>query len=400
VSPDDLAAALEAVFADARVTEVIVQEWVDGPSGVALSLSPEDRRHDSKPHGRWLVEYARAAGAVTAGRVAPFCALLPNELPRYAQLEAQLDLIADAFGACDVEFVGLTSPRFVQVRPLTAPVSVDDDMVRVKQALQDLDEDDWHQNALCIDLMERPEQDEAWMELFVSTVADTYERVTGLRPDLGTQPFLKLGRQMFCSGRCARALRLSARQALRVGLASATVARRSEFVLADPGSTAEALMDTAIELNLQADLAPSFLPGRARTLFALRERCRQRLSESLPLRSRPADVPCPRRLAPELALDAESLCWKGAAWHEGAGLDVVPGADRAAPTHRYDRRPDQVPEGVLLHTEELYPELAEVLPRVAGIVCAGGGLTSHLAILCREGQVPLRIQVGEDGLAT
>jgi phosphohistidine swiveling domain-containing protein len=400
VPPGELEAALGAVFADARVTEVIVQEWVDGPSGVALSLDPDDRRHDTKPHARWLVEYARAAGAVTAGRVSPFCASLPNDLPRYASLQAQLELIGKEFGACDVEFVGLGSPRFVQVRPLTAPITQDGDMVRVKQVLQELDEETWHQNALCIDLMERPEQDGAWLDLFVSTVAHTYERMTGLRPELGPHPFLKLGRQLFCSGRCARALRLSHRQALRVGLTSATVRRRSERVLADPSSTAATLMDTAIELNLHADLTPPFLARRARRLFTLRERCRQRLSESLPRRTHPVDAPSSRRLAPELALDSQALCWKRAAWREGAGLDVVPGADRAAPTHRYDRRPERVPEGVLLHTEELYPELAEVLPRVAGIVCAGGGVTSHLAILCREARVPLRIQVGDPGRAT
>lgn len=375
--------ALATVFADPRVHECIVQAWQPGPSGVALGLDD----------GSWLVEYARPPGGVTAGRLSPYCALLPNALPRYAALQRQLAAIGEQSGAADVEFVGLDQPVFVQRRPLTAPVSCDRELVRVKQHVQELEAVRWRQDAFCTDLMERPEQDAAWLELFLDTVGATFERLTGRRPALPARPFLKVGRQLFCDARFSEALRIGGWQAFRVGLGHAGLTRRVEALLADPSTEARALMQAAMELNLHGEVFGARRPQRARKLFELRERCRRRLADVLPRRALPVDVEAPRRLAPELDRDAERLAWTRAAWASGRGLEIVAGAPRDAPVHRYDRRPERVPPGVLLHTEELYPELADVLGRVAGVVCAGGGVGSHLAILCRERAVPLRIQV-------
>ena len=49
---------------------------------------------------------------------------------------------------------------------------------------------------------------------------------------------------------------------------------------------------------------------------------------------------------------------------------------------------DEIDRGVVLVTDELSPELASVLPRLAGLVATTGSPLSHVAILARESGVP------------
>ena len=379
-----VARALEEVFSHRDVEECIVQEWVEGASGVALSL----------PEGEWLVEYARAPGGVTAGRVSPFCALLPDGSAKYARLREGLSIIGRAFGPSDVEFVGLDPPRFVQARPLTSAVTVDRELVRVKAALQELDVSCWISDSFCTDLMERPALDDAWIELYCAVAPEAYEELTGVRPRIDGMPFLKVGRQLFRSEDLGRSLHLSHWQGFRLGLGCAGVLGKAEAVLARESATPRELMKIAIELNLHSELPTARFRGRFRRLFALRERCRVRLSGALARGERASDVPCSRRLRSTLRLDHSGCRWLEAGWFDGQGVEVVCGMPADAPVQVYDGVPEQVGDRVCLRTEELYPELGSVLHRVAGIRCSGGGWNSHLAILCREAGIPLIIQAG------
>lgn len=46
-----------------------------------------------------------------------------------------------------------------------------------------------------------------------------------------------------------------------------------------------------------------------------------------------------------------------------------------------------------LIADELYPELFRYFPFIKGVICEGGSVTSHLAILAREHSMPLWIRV-------
>lgn len=48
---------------------------------------------------------------------------------------------------------------------------------------------------------------------------------------------------------------------------------------------------------------------------------------------------------------------------------------------------------MILLCDRLDPRILPCFARLKGIICETGGITSHLAILAREFQMPLRIQV-------
>jgi phosphohistidine swiveling domain-containing protein len=382
-----LARALARVLDDPRVVECIVQRHIVGPSGVAFSL-PGDDAADAV-----LVEWSAVPEGVTAGRLAPFAALLPGAPPPLRALEAGLRAIVQALGHCNVEFVGLDEPAFVQARPITAAPTIDRDFVRLKAALQELPGGAWEHTEYCIDLAERPERDAGLLAAFLEAVPGVYSGRLGRTPALPERPFLKVGRQLFASLALRRALALRPREAFRLGLRSRLILADAEAVLdAEPPPSPARLAAAAFELNLLNDALGSVLPSLRPRLFALRERCRAALDAAVPPQSLPADVPFDRRLSARIVRDDARMCWTALGLHDGPGTDVVPGDFDGGRRVLYERDPAAVPAGCVLVTDELYPELAGVLDRVAAIVCEGGGYGSHLAILARERRVPLRIQ--------
>lgn len=383
VAHGDLASALGSVFRTAEVEECLVQDWRDGPSGVVFCLSGEEA----------VVEYSALHGGVTSGKLDPFAALLPCAQPRYDALSRGVFRIHQACGPCDLEFVGLERPAFVQMRPITSRFTYDRGLVELKMALQELDEPAWRCTEFCVDLMERPERDGALQAEFLRGAQALWSELRGPTPRLPARPFLKIGRQIFLARGLEQALLLTTGQRVRLAL---SYARELAQVRRDlqPGSQADAgrLMRAALLLNLYTDLFTRRLPRAAAALFQLRERCRQALARALPCSTAPTDIAFDRRLSSEIVRGDERLEWLSLGLDDSPGAVVVPGEFESGPFFLYRGQPDDVPAGAILLTEELYPALAPLLPRVRGIVAAGGAFGSHLAILAREQKVPLMIQ--------
>lgn len=374
--------ALERAFRDPGIAECIVQAFRSGPSGVAFVLDAN----------RVLVEYSALHAGVTAGRVRPFRAMQAGAPARYRRLFGELARIRATFGPCDVEFVGIEDPAFVQVRPVTADVPFDAELVGLAMALQELEGGTWVLGSYGIDLMERPERDAALRALLLERIGPVYEALGGPAPRLPERPFLKLGRQTYGDARLGAALRPGARRAFTLGLRRATLLGRARAVLAAEAATAAQLMDTALHLNLLTDVLAPVLPRLRALLLPLREACRERLDRALPAGEAPPDFACSRRLDPRIERDDAAMAWTSLAWLDSPGVVVVPGDLSAGPFVAYARDPERVPADCVLVTDELYPELSGVLARVRGVVCEGGGLGSHLAILAREARLPMVIQ--------
>lgn len=375
--------AVRRVFADPRVVEVVVQAYREGPSGVVFCTNRDEA----------LVEYGSGLGDVTAGRTNPFAALLADAPARYRALAEGVRRVFDAFGPCDLEFVGLDDPAFVQVRPISAELRHDPEWIRLKMALQELPTVAWEQTAYCVDLMERPECDDALVSLFLDSIPGVYEELLGRVPELPEHAFLKIGRQWFSSNALSRALRLRPFEGFRLGRRARELIGGAREVLDEESAADPArLMRTSIALNLLDETLARWMPAQARKVFELRERCRQRLATSCPPGTRPPDVPFPRRLSPRIERDDERLRWAHLSLQAGPGTVVVAGDFETGPFFVYERDPQAVPEGVVLVTPELYPEIGDVLDRVRGIVSEGGAYGSHLAILAREQRVPLLVQ--------
>lgn len=375
--------ALARVFADSGVIEVVVQAFLGGPSGVVFC--PDDSEA--------LVEYAAVPGGVTAGRVNPFAAVLPNGIGRYRALSLAVFRIFRTFGPCDVEFVGFDPPHFVQVRPITAPFEHDRELSRLKEQLQELSEGAWEQTGYCVDLMERPACDDALLSLFLGTVPRVYEELFGMVPRLSERPFLEIGRQFFAADTLRVALRLAPWRGFRVGLRYPRLMQEIRRELAsETVISPQRLMRASILLNLLEETFARWIPSRAREILALRERCRERLMDTCDAGSRAPDLTFSRRLAPRIERDDVRLAWTRLALQEAEGVVVVPGDFRAGPFFVYAGDPEAVPDGSVLLTEELYPEIGDLLGRVKAVVSEGGAHGSHVAILAREQRVPLLIQ--------
>ena len=69
---------------------------------------------------------------------------------------------------------------------------------------------------------------------------------------------------------------------------------------------------------------------------------------------------------------------------DSKGTIVVQGNFEAGPWSPYtrDMKPPETP--CILVTDELFPQIFNLFPFIKGIICEGGAITSHLAILARE----------------
>lgn len=375
---------LTRAFSDDRVAECIVQAYIEGPSGVVFSLSADEA----------CVEYSLVREGVTGGKINPFSFLLPSRDPAHAALAEGVRRIHETFGPCDIEFVGLEVPRFVQVRPITAEFRYDRAMARLKDRLQSLDESRWFETEFCIDLAEYPEQDEWMRTLYLEMLPSTMRAKFGLSTPSQTRPFLKIGCQHFASSTFMEGLRVPPLKYFVVGMSSPREMRRieGEYERVDDVSD-ETLMENSIILNHYYASIPAVLPSFRARVFALRETTRRALLSRARRGSLEPDIPFLSRLRGELVRDDERMCWTSLGYHDSRGIVVVDGTFHGGPYHVYRRGCESVPDGVILLTAELYPEIEDFFPVIRGVISEGGALTSHLAILAREAGMPLMIQV-------
>jgi phosphohistidine swiveling domain-containing protein len=150
--------------------------------------------------------------------------------------------------------------------------------------------------------------------------------------------------------------------------------------------SAPELMEQSILLSLAYDLFKS------RESMKLRESIRTALERMLPEGAMAADFHYPQPLQKRIEFDHRKAIWEHIAVRGKAGLDVVVGDFAAGPYFRLKHRRQAIPEGVIVVTEHLYPEIGASIGHIRGIICKYGALSAHVAILAREHRVPLKIQ--------
>lgn len=380
VSAEAVPGAVAALFEHVEVDQVIVQAFVEAEvSGVAFCFSPE----------QMLVEYAAVPEGVTAGRVSPFAALLPSEMPRYAKLQAALARILARFGPCDVEFIGLQEPQFVQVRPITRKTSFDTSLVRLKMELQELECVRWVENDFCRVLAERDTRSRALAQIYLEAVQRVYAAYLRKRIGVPPHPFIRIADQYFMDETLEKQLVPGMLGLMRLGF------RLSRIM----GEAREAELD---RLDVRQLMEKSILMSFAHQLFgneeamAIRERIREALDQRLSEGALPRDFHYDRPLDGWIAFDPDSATWEHIAPRDAAGITVVEGDLEQGPFFVLKDPEAEIPAGVVVVTEQLYPQIGRYLDRIRGVICRYGALSSHLAILAREHEVPLRIQADID----
>lgn len=373
---EQVAAAMRQAFSHRDVDAVIVQRFIEADEwGVAFCFSAQSM----------LVEYAGEFEGVTAGLVSPFTAMLPSGLEKYRRLEQQLRKIYRNFGACDVEFVNIAAPRFVQVRPITRSIDFDAEFIKLKMQLQELENGSWRENDLCLVLAERDRQSRALIDLYLQALQQCYATHLNRRISMPRKPFIKISAQYFMAQRLQQQIIPTTREMLRLGFRLPKILR--EIRQQDVATlSAPELMRQSILLSLAYDL---FKSGGS---MKLRENIRTALERILPDGVMEADFHYPVPLQNRIEFDHSKAIWEHIAVRGKAGLDVVAGDFTAGPYFRLKHRDQAIPEGVIVVTEHLYPEIGARIGDIRGIICKYGALSAHVAILAREYRVPLKIQ--------
>ena len=380
VSPDKLPGCVDQLWRDDTVDEIIVQQYVAASHwGVAFCFSEDSI----------LVEYSAIFEGVTSGQISPFTALLPAEYERYRKLQQGLLTIYRHFGPCDVEFVNLDDPEFVQARPITRDIAFDASYVRLKMGLQEYETECWHENDVCRMLSERDDYSEMLIGLYLDAVSKVYGKHFNRKLVIPEPAFIRISDQFFMA--CPLEEQLipgtwgTIRLALKLPALLASIRKR---VLKD--CSLDELMYNSVLLSLAYEL------NGKQDLFDDREAIRIELERRMPKGRISPDFRCDTALSERIRFDKKTCCWITLGLRDSQGIIVVPGDFDAGPYFVMETREQAIPADVIVVTRQLYPEIGQSIETIRGIICEHGALSAHVAILAREYRVPLKIQTSID----
>ena len=375
-----VSASIKKAFLNRDVDEVIVQKYVSAEEwGVAFCFSAKSM----------LVEYSGEFEGVTSGTVIPFTALLPTTCPRYKKLEEQLLKIHARFGPSDIEFVNLKNPQFVQVRPITRNIHYDENFVRLKMQLQELQSSSWRENDVCRILAERDSKSRALSKIYLQALQDVYATWLKTSVSIPQKPFVKISEQYFMNQELEEQITPGFFKIVRLS-----------FQI--PGILREIRKQDLTRLSALQLMQKSILVSLAYELFKhkgameLREEIRAELEKKVPHGRLEANFHSDRILSSAIEFDPEKSLWKQISFRDEQGVVVVEGDLDAGPYYRFTDREQEIPHGVIVVTDHLYPEIGKYMGGIRGIICKYGALSAHVAILAREYQVPLKIQTEID----
>ncbi len=387
VTASEVVPAIHSMFEESGALECVLQDYIEGPSGV-LIVTSEDTA---------VLEFSRRPGGVTGGQLAPFVAVFPNDIPRYAEPQRHLPLLYREFGRCDVELLNPENPVYVQVRPFAHELQFDEELLRAKMALQELEADHWVQDEFCSDLLESPGIELGLIELFCEGMADVACAVGAEVERVVPTDFLRIGSQVFRQDKDIVPRFTDGRQVVATGKWFHQEYLRLAKLMADFTASARDLMRAAIVFRTYYDLLerlPRWVSGGTRRrVLQLRQKCRERLLDVVPPKPLPAFVGLLKRLKPLIVKDGQTLVWKSFEPVSESGIVIVPGDFDEGPWVKYTPGDSSPEKPCFLVTDELYPQIYPLFPHIRGIIGAGGGMNSHLALLAREWGMPLWIQV-------
>lgn len=368
--------SVEQLFKNNEVDEVIVQKYVAAREwGVAFCFSENNI----------LIEYSGVFEGVTSGLVNPFTALLPTSLVKYKKLQQQLLAIYEQFGASDVEFVNIDDPQFVQVRPVTRSIQFDTGFVTLKMQLQEQENGSWKENDVCRVLAERDNKSQTMSELYLQALQDVYSTYLKRDINIPEKPFIKISEQYFMNQALEKQIKPGFFELIRLGFKISGIMH---------GINSESINDLTTIKLMQNSILLSFAYElfNKQEAMALREITRVKLDERIAQGSLPVDFNYDKILADTIECDQKNCLWKTLSNRDEQGIVVFPGDFETGPYFRLKNQNQKIPEGVIVVTEQLYPEIGQSINSIKGIICRYGSLSAHVAILAREYQVPLWIQ--------
>lgn len=381
ISKEKVPASIQQLFQNGDVDEVIVQNYIEAEQwGVAFCFSEKNI----------LVEYTGIFEGVTSGTVNPFTALLPVSSSGYnssvyKKLEEDLLKIVSQFGPSDVEFVNLQAPQFVQVRPITRAIEFDEDFVKLKMQLQELDSSSWRENDVCRMLAERDNKSQVLGEIYLQALQEVYAIHLKRKIIIPHRPFIKISEQYFMDRRLEEQIIPGFFELIRLGFQMSRILndiKKQNFT----HLSMIQLMQMSILMSLAYELF------KKKEAMELREAIRIELDQRITEGSMEADFYYEKILGSSIECDRDRCVWRNISLRDEQGVVVVAGDLEKGPYFSLKNRNREIPAGVIVVTDHLYPEIGKYITSINGIICKYGALGAHVAILAREHHVPLRIQ--------
>ncbi len=354
-----------------EVEEVIIQEFIEGKSGVIFCKSKNEM----------IVEYSNIFEGVTSGKIMPFVSLLPANLKKYDKLYQECLKIYQNFGACDIEFINIKQPSFVQVRPITKNANFDRNMINLKMELQELGEENWIENDFCKIIPEREHSSKGYLELYCNMMPRIFDKYFHKQIKLPKKCFLKISSQYFIAGSLQKQIKLNFLDIIK--FSRLYIKKEKKFIKELESNDLDLLFENNLLLSLAYD-------SLKKDTIGLRGKYMEKIDMLLKKGSLNVDLESKKKIGNLIQIDHETKTWKNINYKESKGIVIVKGNFKEGPYFRFNGKVP--PKGVILVTPQLYCEIGEYMDKLKGIICEGGAYTSHISILAREKNIPLKIQ--------
>ncbi|MFW6013891.1 MAG: PEP-utilizing enzyme [Candidatus Nanoarchaeia archaeon] len=369
--------AVKKIFSNKPDCEIIIQKYAKGTSGVAFCFSKN----------KIYTEYSGLFEGVTSGKAHPFVAVMPTKIKKYQKLQKNLQKIYQKFGPCDIEFVGIQDPLFVQVRPITKDFSIDSSH-NILMELQEKGKN-WQENEFCKMLPERIYNPKAFASLYLKALERFHNDFSKKQIKIPNESLIKIGEQYFIDEYILSQAKLSFTGIIRLVL---YWLRQKESIKKNTPKEPQEAMYKSIILSTLYELV------KTKELISLREKYRKQINKLISKKEKKIEkikilqFSTNKKLNSQLRLNKNKKIWLTNPFSAEEGITVISGMPRG-PYQIINKSGEKIKEGHVIVTPQLYPELGEKIKQLKGIISEGGALTSHVSILAREYSVPLIIQM-------
>lgn len=379
ISYDKIQESITKAFAQTNINNVIIQEYIQWESGVIFCLAKDEI----------IVEYSNISEWVTSWSIIPFVWILPSNIEKYSTIYEESFKIFDKNWACDIEFVWLEKPNFVQVRPITKNFKIDKNLETLKMQIQELPAEEWIENDFCRVLIEREEYDKSFIEKYIESNKKYYQKHFNKNIEITYFPFIKISDQYFISSDYLNILKLNLKE---VAIFSSNYEKNKNIIKHRliNNNDLEDMFDLLITLSIAYDLLNDI------KIFEQKEFLREKIYSKLEKSQRTSDFTSNRAIDEIISFDYEKKIWKNIWYKNQDWITIVEGDFLSWPYHIYDPQTDFIPENEIIITKELYPNLGKNMKKIKGIICKNWAQTSHVSILAREYNIPLKIQAKKE----
>lgn len=367
---------LSKLFEQKNIIDVIIQEYIEGVSWVIFCFWTDNI----------FIEYSLIKEWVTSWFIKPFVAVLPNNIAIYKNLFNNIKKIYDANWPCDIEFIWLDNPNFVQVRPITKIFNYDRNLENLKMHLQLLPYSYRIENDFCKVLMEREEFDENFINLYIKNIVTFYNNHFGRNILVDENMFLKISSQYFVAKEFIDLLSLSVYDITNITV----YYNENKSLLLD-------LDKNNLDQNFQNMILLSYIYELLWDIevFNLKEKYRQYIYSKLLKSKRKSDLFSLKQISSEIKFDRLNNIWLEIWYKSEDWIIIVDGKFDIWEKFLY-KDWIEVPPNSIVYTEHLYPGIGKYLNNINSIICKNWSYNSHVSILAREYNVPLKIQAISD----